>query len=218
MNIKAALYDGFGFFMFKLVFLVFLVGLCLTLFAAGNAKAAFIDQDHAWEGTYHFIEGDWKFDVFFELFKENDGSNLYQYEYTIINLDDNTNAEFQSGKLSYYDVMDSYGFYDGSGNTSPTSLSKVPATHTLNLNFVGDQGPPTGWNDGIAEGSDGDTIYFTSYAPPVWGGTFTGEGVGTSFATGNIPTAGPVPEPATMFLFGTGLIGLAGYARRKFKK
>ena len=35
--------------------------------------------------------------------------------------------------------------------------------------------------------------------------------------TGSVDVAAPVPEPATLLLFGTGLAGLAGF-RKKFKK
>lgn len=34
----------------------------------------------------------------------------------------------------------------------------------------------------------------------------------------NIASSNPVPEPTTMLLFGAGLIGLAGFGRKKFKK
>jgi hypothetical protein len=37
----------------------------------------------------------------------------------------------------------------------------------------------------------------------------------TNFKLGSAPAA--VPEPMTMFLFGTGLVGVAGFARRRRK-
>jgi len=98
----------------------------------------------------------------------------------------------------------------------PTFPIPPPATLTITL--------PGNLNDYLVFhwGGAGGGVYqaFDLTTIPEESDTFTAPGQnGLSFYSfyGSDPVA-QVPEPATMFLLGSGLIGLAGYGRKKFFK
>jgi hypothetical protein len=120
------------------------------------------------------------------------GSGLQNYNHAIGGTTDGTIAT-----KSYFDL----------GNTAFAHTTLIADLGTLG------SGPFAGTDVGTFDLGVGTSTYSLTLLVDITHGVADGI---TSFDTEL--QASPVPEPTTMLLLGTGLVGLAGFGRKKFKK
>jgi hypothetical protein len=121
-----------------------------------------------------------------------------------------------------------YGSFSSSYNTEfspPTDPFDLEIYHVLGTPYIEVDGVPAYLV--VKDGNHDPAIYIFDLAALGWDGLENLRVQGLWMAQGAIshvsiydpPTqTSSVPEPATMFLLGSGLIGLAGYGRKKFFK
>lgn len=158
-------------------------------------------------------------------------TGVYTYVYSIGNYSGGKDIDFLSVGSPYFDPSLDWGIVTGgtssgvgldTGTGHPDVTFGAPSPQCTTGRTTGFMGcnpvltfnfsDGTGYTGGLL-GSEYITVYAQSFKDPGTASGSSGILVDSDYAIGNLTA--PVPEPGTMALFGSGLIGVAFAIRRK---